>query len=226
MHFAQIDSSINLVTPVVVLLLLLVLVFLVVAYRRGREISTREASQTASSGSAIRIGDARMSEPEASSTSLRNAVFVSYRRTDSIDITGRIYDKLVADLGRHTVFKDIDSIPLGADFRRHIDESLENCKVFLLVMGRSWKGEPSTSGGHRIDDPRDFIRIEVETALRRNIPVIPVLVQGAEVPSDETLPQSMRDIAYRQAIRVRSDPDFHRDVERIVTFLNLHLRSS
>ena len=75
----------------------------------------------------------------------------------------------------------------------------------------------------RIDDPRDFIRIEVEAALKRNIPVIPVLVHGAQVPSDETLPESMRGIAYRQAILLRSDPDFHRDADRLVAFLQARL---
>jgi hypothetical protein len=221
-YFDRIDIG----TLIVVAAFLVMAVFLFKAYRRGRVIGLGNVQQKAPGASTARVDDIRTSEPVRPPARLDNAVFVSYRRTDSIDITGRIYDKLVSELGRGAIFKDIDSIPLGSDFRKHIDDSLKNCKAFLLVMGKNWKGEPGASGRDRIDDPRDLIRIEVETALRRNIPVIPVLVQGAEIPSDETLPESMRDIAYRQAIRVRSDPDFHRDVERIALFLKSHLGTS
>jgi uncharacterized membrane protein YeaQ/YmgE (transglycosylase-associated protein family) len=165
-------------------------------------------------------------EPVRSTADLRNSVFLSYRRADSIDVTGRLYDKLVSELGEGTVFKDIDSIPLGSDFRDHIDESLRNCQVFLLVVGRNWKSGVGTGAATRIDDPDDYVRLEVASALRRKIPVIPVLIHGAEIPSISDLPEEMSGIAYRQAIRLRSDPDFHRDAERIVGFLRSHLRQS
>lgn len=147
-----------------------------------------------------------------------HSIFLSYRRDDAADITGRLYDRLSHDLGQSTIFKDIDSIPLGSDFRHHIDTSLRDCRVFLLVMGQRWAGNQAGSI-ERLADPRDFVRLEVETALRRNIPVVPILVHGARMPTENMLPPSLRDIAYRQAIHVRSDPDFHRDVERLTAFL-------
>jgi len=158
----------------------------------------------------------------ASVGSTQNAVFVSYRRADSIHVAGRLHDRLTSDLGKSAVFKDIDSIPLGADFRHHIDDSLKSCRVFLLVMGKNWQGVSASKS--RIDDPDDLIRIEVETALRRSIPVIPILIDGAPMPDVTQLPKSLQGIAYRQAINVRADPDFHRDVDRLVGFLRSHLR--
>jgi hypothetical protein len=209
------------VTVTVIWLLLAVVVFAIfrMAYRRDRELRLREDAIVSSTTVPKANRSARAPIADLTST-----VFLSYRREDSIDLSGRIYDKLSAELGRTTVFKDIDSIPLGVDFRQHIEESLENCRVFLLVMRNNWRGQSLSSKGYRIDDPRDFIRIEVETALRRRIPVIPVLVQGADIPSESELPDGMRGIAYRQAIRVRSDPDFHRDCDRIVTSLRSNLR--
>ena len=146
-------------------------------------------------------------------------ILISYRREDSADVTGRIYDRLVQKFGQGAVFKDVDSIPLGVDFRTFLDEQVAKCEVFLAVIGRVWMQDLGSTGRTRLDDPRDFVRIEIESALQGQISVIPVLVGGASIPSAERLPDSIQDLSYRQGIAVRPDPDFHRDMDRLIEYL-------
>ena len=113
----------------------------------------------------------------------------------------------------------MDSIPLGEDFRIHLDVQVAKCEVFLAVIGRDWMQHLGSTGRTRLDDPRDFVRIEIESALQGQISVIPVLVGGASIPSAERLPDSIQDLSYRQGIAVRSDPDFHRDMDRLIEHL-------
>jgi TIR domain-containing protein len=153
--------------------------------------------------------------PQLPKTPANRSIFISYRRQDSQHITGRIYDRLSQQFGRETVFKDVDSIPLGFDFRDHIREQVTRCSVFVVVIGRGWKG-PNGSGAYRINDPRDYLRIEIESALERRIPVIPVLVDNVEMPSDEDLPPSLAQLAYHHGISIRPDPDFHADADRLI----------
>jgi len=100
-------------------------------------------------------------------------IAISYRREDSAPIPGRIYDRLQAVFGRDRVFMDLDSIPFGVDFRTHISESLSRCDTLLVVLGPHWLGV-SADGSRRIDDPTDFVRLEVAQALARDIRVIPL----------------------------------------------------
>jgi len=149
-----------------------------------------------------------------SSPSAPKSVFISYRRQDSAHITGRIYDVLTARFGKNSVFKDVDSMPLGYDFRDHIRDQVGHCAVLVAVIGKNWIG-PSDSGEKRLDDQRDHLRIEIETALERHIPVIPVLVDGVEMPNEKDLPPSLGRLAYHNGISVRPDPDFHNDADRL-----------
>ena len=149
-------------------------------------------------------------------------IFVSYRRQDSADVTGRIYDRLVQRFDKAQVFKDVDSIPLGVDFREHLGGVVGKCDVLLAVIGDGWLAADST-GRRRVDDSKDFVRIEIEAALQRNIPVIPLLVRGASVPTENDLPASLALLSYRNGIAVRSDPDFHRDIDRLIAGLEGHL---
>jgi len=142
-------------------------------------------------------------------------VFVCYRRDDSADVAGRVYDKLVETFGRPHVFKDVDSLRLGRDFRESIDKSVSSCDAFIAIIGRNWLDEVS-DGIRRIDDPTDPVRIEIESALARNIPVIPVLVRGSVMPKDTSLPSEIRALAFRHGVPVRRDPDFHTDVDRLI----------
>jgi len=151
------------------------------------------------------------------------SIFISYRRDDSADITGRIYDRLVQHFSRDTVFKDVDSIPLGIDFRQHLESALSQCRVLLAVMGERWSGTETAAGKRRIDDPSDHVRLELELALARNIPVIPVLVRNFSIPAPDKLPQSLQSLAYRNGINVRPDPDFHGDMDRLIKGIGSHL---
>ncbi len=161
------------------------------------------------------------SEAEAEGRLGPNQIFISYRRSDSADVTGRLDDQLTARFGREVVFKDIDSIPHGSDFVRHVEEAIRGSKVVLAVIGQGWaSASVAASGSRRLDDANDFVRVEVETALRLGIPVIPVLVQGAAIPAAADLPESLRPLLVRNGIAVRSDPDFRGDVERLAASLD------
>jgi len=142
-------------------------------------------------------------------------LFISYRRQDSQDVTGRIYDRLVAKYGDGTVFKDVDAIPAGVDFREHLAQVLHSCDVVLAVIGRSWTSVRDEHGQARLQDEEDFLRIEIEAAHAAGIHVIPVLVQNAEHPREIDLPSNLAFLAHLQGLQVRPDPDFHRDVTRL-----------
>ncbi len=148
-----------------------------------------------------------------------SGIFISYRRSDSPDATGRIYDRLVAEFGKAQVFKDVDSIPLGRDFRGHLNDIVGNCGVMLAIVGPHWTEARNPAGQRRLEDPDDFVRIELETALARDIPVVPVLVGHAQIPVAADLPGSLASLVFRQSIEVRPDPDFHNDATRLVTAL-------
>lgn len=159
--------------------------------------------------------------PEPTSAGVRApGIFISYRRSDSADITGRIDDRLRARFGAKNIFKDVDSIPLGVDFREYVDAQVSQCQVLLAIVGDAWL-EPKESP--RLNQERDLVRIELESALGRKIPVIPVLVGGADIPSEQDLPASLRSLVYRNAIQVRVDPDFHHDMDRLIAGLEQHL---
>lgn len=151
-------------------------------------------------------------------------VFISYRRGDSADVTGRIHDRLVGHFGQPHVFKDVDSIALGLDFRQQIADAVGQCEVVLAIIGRLWRSGDTVSATDRLADPRDFVRIEIESAIERHIPVIPVLVQGAAMPAPESLPPSLQDLGYRHAIQVRTDPDFHTDIDRLIKGIESHVK--
>lgn len=151
-------------------------------------------------------------------------ILISYRREDSADVTGRIDDRLVQQFGRQAVFVDVDSIPFGVDFRKHLDEQVAKCDVFLAVIGPDWMGPKDSQGKTRLEDPRDFVRIEIESALKRQIPVIPVLVRGASIPPAEQLPKSLQELPYRHGLPVRSGPDFHKDMNRLIASLTQQIR--
>lgn len=142
-------------------------------------------------------------------------VFVSYRRTDTAQVAGRIYDKLVGIYGDDNVFKDVDSIPFGTDFRRVIKDSLGKCSALLAVIGPSWQDARDEKGVRRIDKPDDYVRMEIEYALDHETLVIPLLVDSAKMPKKEDLPESLRAFAFLNASPVRPDPDFHRDIDRV-----------
>jgi len=114
-------------------------------------------------------------------------IIVSYRRSDSQAMAGRIYDRLSAHYGDESVFMDIDKIPFGTDFREHIRKVLLDGDILLAVIGPNWLGK-TADGGSRISDDADPVRVEIETALRQKTTVIPILVDGAAMPSSAPVP--------------------------------------
>jgi ABC-type transport system substrate-binding protein len=143
-------------------------------------------------------------------------IFVNYRRDDTADMCGRIYDRLEVSFGREKAVKDVDTIRAGVDFKEYLRRIVPQCEVLLVVIGPRWLSITDANGQRRIDNPNDFVRQEIESALAFNVRVIPVLVQGAAMPSEQELPPTLRPLAFRQAITLRSDPDFRRDYERLV----------
>jgi hypothetical protein len=142
-------------------------------------------------------------------------IFFSYRRSDSLDFSGRLYDRLVAHFDRGSIFKDIDAISLGTDFQSVIQQEVMSCDVFLSIIGKTWLAKDE-SGRRRLDDHLDFVRIETETALRRGIPVVPILVHPTSMPCADELPTELQELAFRNALAIRPDPDFSRDTERLI----------
>jgi TonB family protein len=130
------------------------------------------------------------------------AIFISYRRSDSEGEAGRLFDDLVTHFGEEMVFMDVAGIEAGRDFRKAIEESVAGCGVLLVMMGPSWATAKDENGRLRLEDPNDFVREEVASALRRDIPVIPVLVRGAKMPRADQLPEPVKDLAFRNAVEL------------------------
>jgi len=153
------------------------------------------------------------------------SIFLSYRREDSEGQAGRLYDDLVAVFGSDSVFMDVAAIQPGRDFRKSIDQSLNSCGVFLSLIGKSWLTAKDTSGQRRLDDPADFVRIETGAALKRDIPVIPVLVQGASAPKPDQLPDDLKELAFRNAVEL-THPRWDSDIQVLITALRPHISQS
>jgi TIR domain len=150
---------------------------------------------------------------------MTGGVFISYRREDSGGFAGRIYDRLASRLGRENVFFDVDAIPPGRDFVDVLSERVGKCDALLAVIGKHWVLSADSENRRRLDDPQDFVRIEIEAALSRNVPVIPVLVDGATMPHPDDLPDSLMKLIRRQAVEV-SHARFESDAERLTQALS------
>lgn len=152
-------------------------------------------------------------------------IFICYRRADSDHISGRIYDRLSQHFGENAIFKDVDSVPLGVDFRFFIDDVISKCQILLVIIGDQWISITDNDGVRRIENTKDYVRLEIESALKRNIPIIPLLVGKATIPAENDLPIGLKELAFRNGTSIRPDPDFHNDISRLITSLELHLRN-
>jgi hypothetical protein len=141
-------------------------------------------------------------------------VFLSYRRKDTAAIAGRICDGLRTEFGRDSVFIDVDTIPLGVDFREKLAAAVASCEVALVLIGEKWLTSEK-DGSCRLSESEDYVRIECETALKRGIPVIPVLIGRAEMPTAAELPETLADLSFRNAIRIDPGCDFHNHLRRL-----------
>jgi hypothetical protein len=129
-------------------------------------------------------------------------VYISYRRADSGATAGRLYDRLASAIGGDKVFVDTDSIKPGDDFRQALNSLVAEASVMLVIIGPKWLVAADASGRRRIDDPNDFVRLEIASALERNILVIPVLVDGARMPRAKELPLELTTLAHRNALEL------------------------
>ena len=142
-------------------------------------------------------------------------VCISYRRSDSMAITGRIFDRLVAHFGGDAIFMDIDDIPFGVDFREHIDRTLRKSDILVAVVGPQWLG-PRAGGTARIREPADPVAIEIRTALEQHLHIVPVLVDGTKMPDESDLPDSLREFADLNAVDISSGRDFSVHMDRLI----------
>jgi hypothetical protein len=144
-----------------------------------------------------------------------NGIFVSYRRTQSAWAAGRLSDRLVDRFGKRRVFTDVDSIEPGLDFTLKIRNAVATCAVLLVVIGPQWLDALDEAGRRRLEDPEDWVRVEVEEGLRGHARVIPVLVEGALMPRRNQLPDAIKELADRQSVPLRHE-SFKSDVDELL----------
>ncbi|MEP6609485.1 MAG: toll/interleukin-1 receptor domain-containing protein [Burkholderiaceae bacterium] len=149
-------------------------------------------------------------------------IFISYRREDAEGQAGRLFDDLSAHYGREAVFMDVAGIKKGLDFRRIIDEHVSSCGVLLVIIGKRWLDAVDSSGKRRLDEINDFVRLETAAALRRDIPVVPVLVQGAQMPRAEDLPDGLKELAFRNGTEL-THARWESDVKLLIDDLRPYL---
>lgn len=147
-----------------------------------------------------------------------DGIFISYRREDSAGHSGRLFDRLRERFGSDKVFMDVADIEPGVDFVEAIDRAVGSCDVLLVIIGKKWLTCTDASGKRRLDDPKDFIRLEAAAALRRDIRVIPVLIQDATMPTEKDLPEDLLKLARRQATEI-SDIHWDSDTEQLIEAL-------
>jgi hypothetical protein len=160
-----------------------------------------------------------MAEPAAGST---GRIFISYRREETAYPAGWLFERLAEHFGHQQVFKDVDSIELGDDFVQMITRAVGSCDVLLALIGDQWLTITDVHGRRRLDDPDDFVRLEIEAALTRNVRIIPILVDGANMPRADELPAGLAGVVRRQALEL-SPSRFEYDTSRLLKVLETTL---
>jgi TIR domain len=155
---------------------------------------------------------------------IMGAIFISYRRDDTEGQAGRLFEDLSRQFGRGAVFMDVAAIEPGRDFRRVIDQQVAACGVLLALIGRKWIDAVDEVGNRRLNDPMDFVRLETASALRRDIPVVPVLVHGARMPRAEQLPDELKEFAFRNAVEL-THARWDSDVQVLVRALRPYVQT-
>jgi len=153
-------------------------------------------------------------------------MFVSYRRQDTPYVAQALKDRLEERFGKGSVFLDIDNIPFGVDFREHIDRAVQQCDVMLVLIGDAWLSPASGQTTSRLFAAQDFVRTEIESALKRSIPIVPLLAESAEMPNADELPDSIKNFVYRNAAELRAGRDFNSHMTRLVESLEQSFRGT
>ena len=146
-------------------------------------------------------------------------LFIPYRRDDTAGITGRIYDRLVAQFGGDQVVFDVDSFEFGQDFREALLKEVKACDVLLVVIGPYWL-QKTVAGQRALDRFDDFVRIEIESAMNQGKGVLPICIGQTPMPRPEELPFSIQALSYRNAISIDLGRDFHHHVDRLISAIN------
>ena len=157
------------------------------------------------------------------SASSSGGVFISYRRHEASHLAGRLYDRLAARFGDNQVFMDVDTIALGVDFAKVITQAVSTCEILLAVIGPGWLTAADEDGRRRLDDPDDLVRLEIAAALERDIRVIPILVEGAQMPRRQELPDDLASLARRNGLILRHE-SFRSDADRLIRAIEPILR--
>jgi hypothetical protein len=142
-------------------------------------------------------------------------IFINYRRDDAPGVAGRLFDYLALKYPRRNLFMDVDAMKPGRDFAEQLDTQVSQCRVLLAVIGPRWLDAKDQTGHRRLDGEHDYVRIELASALKRDIPVIPVLVDGATMPSEESLAADLKPLVRRHALELRHTR-FNADADAIV----------
>jgi len=156
---------------------------------------------------------------------LDGRIFISYRRTDSAGYAGRIYDRLTAHFGADAVFMDVDTIEAGVDFVEVLQNAVQSCDVLVALIGRRWLDIKDETGKRRLDNPEDFVRVEIAAALSRDIRLIPVLVDGVPMPRSTELLVNVKPLARRNALQVNHH-SFNADAQRLISQLELAMKAA
>ncbi|MGH8934120.1 MAG: FHA domain-containing protein [Egibacteraceae bacterium] len=152
--------------------------------------------------------------PTAPGSAVPTGIFISYRRDDTSGYAGRLYDRLSAHFLEERLFWDIDTVEPGTDFVQRIERAVDSCKVLIVIIGKEWLDAKDSDGRRRLDNPGDFVRLEIAAALPRpHVRVIPVLVEGAVMPQAESLPVPIRELAHRNALAM-TDTHWDYDLSR------------
>ena len=146
---------------------------------------------------------------------MTSKIFISYRREDGGGHAGRVHDRLARELGTKSLFMDVDAIPLGSNFVKVLREEVGRCQVLLALIGPRWLEARDEHGRRRLDDPNDFVRVEIATALARDIAVIPILFDGAPVPGVAQLPDNLKELSVRSGLQVHH-ASFHADMDKLI----------
>ena len=153
---------------------------------------------------------------------MANAIFISYRRDDSEGEAGRLFDDLTRAFGDDAVFMDVAGIKPGVDFRQAIEDNVASCGVFLAVVGPTWATIANPDGTRRLEDPNDFVALEISSALKREVPVIPVLVHDAKMPAASLLPESLKSFAFHNSVEI-SHARWASDVDLLIEALKAYV---
>jgi hypothetical protein len=142
--------------------------------------------------------------------------FISYRRLDTGQLVGRMSEKLAGYFGRDAIYVDVDRVPVGQDFPSHIQKFISTSDALLVVIGPQWVSEFR----NREDDEEDYVRIEIELALRQAVPILPILVDSAPMPRPDELPASISQLSFRNAFQLAAGREFNSDLGRLIQYLD------